>query len=225
MIKLYTQEEYDATNSRECLPFQCEKCGNTFHRMKKEIKYVENNSERTNDIKYCSKSCQIGSITLSKIYKCAVCNKETMRRLSEYKGSKSGNVFCSRSCCAIYRNAHKPTGTRKSRLEVWLESQLNQRYPDDGILYNDKTIIKSELDIYFPKRKIAFELNGVFHYQPIYGDKKLLQTQANDAKKVIACTKNNIRLYVIDVTKQSIFSPKTSQEYLDYIIRVVESLN
>ena len=35
--------------------------------------------------------------------------------------------------------------------------------------------INSELDVYVPSLNLAFELNGIFHYEPIYGEKKLNQ--------------------------------------------------
>ena len=86
----------------------------------------------------------------------------------EARGSKSGHLFCNHSCAATYNITHKTVGTRRSKLEVWLESQLRELYPNLTLLPNDKTAINSELDFYFPELKLAFELNGIFHYEPIY---------------------------------------------------------
>ena len=67
---------------------------------------------------------------------------------SEYKKSKSGNNFCSKSCATKYNNAHKTKGTRVSKLELYIQSQLLKLYPNLLFLFNDRTAINSELDIY-----------------------------------------------------------------------------
>ena len=83
------------------------------------------------------------------------------------------NNFCSRSCSATFNNKNKTYGTRRSKLEVFLEKELIKLYPDLLFHFNRKDTINSELDIYIPSLKLAFELNGIFHYEPIYGDNKL----------------------------------------------------
>jgi len=88
---------------------------------------------------------------------------------------KTNNHFCSRSCAATYNNTHKNTGTKISKLEIWLQTKLTEQYPNLEIHYNRKDTINSELDIYIPSLKLAFELNGIFHYEPIYAEDKLNQ--------------------------------------------------
>ena len=125
-------------------------------------------------------------------------------------------------CAATYNNTHKITGTRVSKLERWLQEQLVGRY-DFPILFNDKTAIGSELDIFIPHLNLAFELNGIFHFEPIFGDKKLSQIKTNDANKFQACQAHGISLCVIDTSAQKYFKPATSQEYIDIVINLVES--
>ena len=132
------------------------------------------------------------------------------------------NNFCSSSCAAIYNNTHKTKGNRRSKLEKYLEEQLNLLYPDLEILFNSKEIINSELDIYLPKLKLAFELNGIFHYESIYGQNKLDQIQNNDNRKFQACIEKGINLCIIDTSKQKYFKEQTSQKYLDIIINIVK---
>jgi len=48
-------------------------------------------------------------------------------------------------------------------------------YPDLVIHFNKKDAINSELDIYIPSLKLAFELNGIFHYEPIFGKENFLK--------------------------------------------------
>jgi hypothetical protein len=45
---------------------------------------------------------------------------------------------------------------------------------------------------------LAFELNGIFHYEPIYGQEKLNQIQNNDNHKFQDCLEEKIELCVID---------------------------
>jgi len=69
--------------------------------------------------------------------------------------------------------------------------------------------------------KLAFELNGIFHYEPIYGPKKLSSIQNNDHRKFQACAEAGISLCIIDTSGQTYFKESTSQKYLDIIISIV----
>lgn len=131
-------------------------------------------------------------------------------------------MFCSRSCAATYNNKYKKHGTRRSKLEQWLEEKLTVLYPNLEIVYNDKQIIKSELDIYVPKLKLAFELNGIFHYEPIFGETKLSQIKNNDNRKFQACLENNIELCIIDASSMKYFKPKKATEFLLIIKNIIE---
>lgn len=116
---------------------------------------------------------------------CRNCNANFYKHVSQIK--KSPNHFCNKSCAASYNNKRKNYGNRRSKLEIYIESRLKTTFPKLEVLYNDKTTINSELDFYFPDLKIAVELNGIFHYEPIYGDKKLEKIQSNDKQKLINC--------------------------------------
>lgn len=133
------------------------------------------------------------------------------------------NYFCSRSCAATYNNTHKTTGCRKSKLEVYLEKVLTKLYSNTEIHFNRKDAINSELDIYIPSLKLAFELNGIFHYEPIYGVEKLKQIKNNDNRKFQACLERNIELCIIDVSKQSYFKEETCLPYLEIIRNIIDS--
>ena len=50
---------------------------------------------------------------------------------------------------------------------------LLTEYSDLTFSCNQKEIIGSELDFYFPTLKLAIQINGPLHYYPIYGKKKL----------------------------------------------------
>lgn len=123
---------------------------------------------------------------------CKNCDIQFMKSVSELR--KTPNSFCSQSCAAIYNNKHKEHGTKRSKLEIYIEKRLKEEFPNLRILYNNKSIIHSELDIYFPDLKIAVELNGIFHYEPIYGHDKLEQIQNNDKQKMINCYNQRYRV-------------------------------
>ena len=121
-----------------------------------------------------------------------------------------------------YNNCHKTKGIRRSKLEVYLENHLKLMYPDLEILFNDKTTINSELDIYIPSLNLAFELNGIFHYEPIHGKEKLYQIQNNDKQKLQACLKNNINLRIINCSQHKYITNKTCEKYLNLIIKIIQ---
>ncbi len=151
---------------------------------------------------------------------CLNCKKEFKKRISQI--NKTPNNFCSRSCAATYNNTHKISGNKRSKLEIWLEKELTNLYPQLLILYCDKETINSELDIYIPLLHLAFELNGIFHYEPIYGQTKLQQIQNNDDRKFQACLEKNISLCIIDSSKQKRFTEKSSQQFLDIISNIID---
>ena len=158
-----------------------------------------------------------------KLVICKNCNIEFYKQVKEIL--KTHNHFCTQSCAATYNNKHKKTGTRRAKLEIWLEKQIETLYPKTKINYNKiNENIEYELDIFIPKLKIAFELNGIFHYENIYGKQKLEKIKSIDKEKSKLCKKNGIKLIVIDTRAQKNFSPKSSQKFLDIIISEIETI-
>ena len=223
MTPLYTTNQFDSAKSTDFLSMQCEHCKNPFKRAKKDIKRALLGTK--SEINFCSKSCKMSFRSPSHIVNCANCEQPFKKQQSEIKKSKSGKHFCSKSCAAIFNNKNKSTGTRRSKLETWLELQLTSLYPSLDIHFNRKDAIGSELDIYIPSLKLAFELNGVFHCEPIFGQDKLDQIQANDKLKFKACAENNITLCMIDTSKQKYFKESTSKQFLDIIIYHINWIN
>jgi hypothetical protein len=121
-----------------------------------------------------------------------------------------------------YNNKHKTTGNRRSKLEIYLEQQLTLLYPNIAIDFNNKSVIGSELDIYIPSLNLAFELNGIFHYEPIFGVNKLDQIRNNDISKSKACFDAKIDLCIIDTSNQINFKISTSKPYLDIITKIID---
>jgi len=217
MITLYTPEEFEAAKSRQLLPLQCKHCGETFHRTKHEVQISQIQSKPYD---FCGQSCLGQSRTLSLEVVCDQCGKSFTKRLSQIQKTK--HHFCSQSCAAKYHNARKQTGTRRSKLEVWLEAQLPTLYPTLEIRFNDRDAIGSELDIYIPSFKLAFELNGLFHFEPIFGQGKLDTIQSNDNRKILACAEKGISLCLIDVSQIKYFKDRTSKPILEIIQKIID---
>ena len=227
MIKLFTEKEFENAKGVDKLPLKCEYCGKTFYEYKKMIKFIENHEEKyKNAGRFCSHSCSDYFMHREQNQNyfetiCSNCGKIFKIQPSKAKKSKSGNHFCSKSCAVTYNNKHKEFGTRRSKLEEYLEKKLSLIYPDLEILYNDKKTINSELDIYIPAYKLAFELNGIFHYEPIFGNKKLNEIQNNDKNKFQLCQENNISLCTIDTSALKYFKENSAKKYLDIVQNII----
>lgn len=219
MKKNFTHFEYEHSKSTQPLSCICYNCNQPFSVLKKYITYEL--KQKRNRHKFCSKNCCDDYQSIKIIKYCTNCDATFKMNSFQINKSKSGNHFCSKSCAATYNNVHKKYGTRKSKLEKWLEIRLTELYPNLEIHFNNKNTISSELDIYIPQFKLAFELNGIYHYKPIHGENKLNKIQNNDKRKIQACLERKIELYAIDTTQQKYFKEKTSQKYLDIIERLI----
>jgi hypothetical protein len=218
MKTLFDQHTYKNTIGRTLLPLECYACGKSFNKRKSDI-VRSSHLNAKNKAMFCSIKCQIKyqhpKIKLS----CMQCQAEIYKTLSQSRASQ--NHFCSQSCAATYNNTHKSKGTRRSKLEKWIEQELPCLFPQIRFEFNTKSAIGSELDIYLPDLKLAFELNGIFHYEPIYGPEKLSQIKNNDMRKYQACIEHKIELCIIDASAQKYFKTKTARKYLDIIQNII----
>lgn len=221
MKLLCDPKDLETNNWYDMVPLQCGFCTETFHRQNKWIKSVY--KRNTDQYQYCSKTCafkaKVRDRNVSVI--CRQCFSSFIKNITEL--TTSGNNFCSHSCSAKYHNAHKTTGQRRSKLEVWLETELQRLYPAIVFEFNQTPAINAELDIYIPELKLAVELNGIFHYEPIFGQEKFEKTKTNDTRKFQACIEKGIELLIIDVTGQKYFKPQNSQKYLDIITNIIDT--
>ncbi|MDG1949791.1 MAG: hypothetical protein P8J32_03125 [bacterium] len=190
--------------------------------MKKDITNLIRHPETSkNAMKFCSRKCAGASIQVENIpCSCTNCFKPIEKTPSEFRKTK--NHFCSRSCSATFNNRNKNYGTRRSKLESWIESKLIQDFPDIKLHFNQSDAIGSELDIYIPSLRLAFELNGIFHYKPIFGEEKLNKIKNNDKSKKQACDKLGIELVTIDTSQQTKVTAKTSKPYLNMVTEVIK---
>jgi hypothetical protein len=198
---------------------KCEQCECEFEKEQKEHTRQTNKNKKY--IFFCSEKCNHLNKTHRVETKCGNCNSPLTVQRKILKNSKSGFAFCNRSCSATYNNTHKTHGTRRSKLEIWLEKKLTSLYPNLQIHFNKTDTINAELDIYIPSLKLAFELNGIFHYEPIYSQLKLEQTQNNDKRKFQACVEKGIEFCSIDTSSQKYFKEDSSIKFLDIITKII----
>jgi len=217
MIKLYTPEEYGQAKSRDKLPLKCKQCTKTFYKTKHYIQQCIRG--RCAKAIFCSLGCCGSARKTKEIVTCSQCKKSFRKAANQIK--RYTNHFCSRSCACTYNNTHKTQGTRVSKLEVWLQEVLPPLYPDLVFHFNRKDAINSELDIYIPSLKLAFELNGIFHYEPIFGKDKLDKIENNDERKFQACLEAGIEMCTIDVSSLSYFKPNKAKKYLNIIEDII----
>jgi hypothetical protein len=209
--------EFEKLKNTEIL-FECEICKSEFISTKKYLRRALGltKSKRPPSLKYCSKECIRKGKMTGEYKKCKNCETEVYRSISELKSNE--NVFCGNSCKAIFWNKEKNYGTNRSKIEIWIEEELKSIF-DFEILFNDrKTLDGYEIDIYIPSLKIAFELNGIFHYLPIFGNDKLKVIENRDLEKFKKCEDKNIKLYVIDITDSKKFDKIKDKKYLDFIV-------
>jgi hypothetical protein len=219
MTFLFTDKDFENAKSHDKLNLKCKNCNGTFSSTKKAINFEL--KHKRGRLQFCTKKCFDDKQTNKNPVNCKQCNKIVLKIPSQLK--RSPNTFCSSSCSATYNNTHKKFGTRRSKLEKWLEEKLIQLHPNLVFHFNRKDTINAELDIYIPSLKLAFELNGIFHYEPIYGEEKLHSTQNNDKRKFQACLEQKIELCIIDVSKETYFKEHISKKYLDIINNIINS--
>lgn len=219
-MMLIQKEELVNYKSKDKIPFQCQYCKCEFF-ISKNMVMAKLNGNRKNKGKYCSLKCYHTSMIKSIETQCTHCKNIFKKQKCEFKRSK--NHFCSRSCSASYNNTHKKFGIRRSKLEKWLEENLTKSYSSLEIHFNRKDAIDSELDIYIPSLKLAFELNGILHYKPIYGEGKLKYIQENDSRKIQMCLNNEIELHIIDTYNNKYLKNERNEKFLNIIKNLIDN--
>jgi very-short-patch-repair endonuclease len=158
----------------------------------------------------------------TRIEKCLQCGVEVKIRACDYQKSKTKHFFCTKNCAAEYNNAHKKYGIRRSKLEQYIEKQLCIDFPQLQFDFNKTSLIDAELDIYCPQLRLAIELNGIVHYEPIYGETTFEKTQKRDLQKTLNCAKLGIELAVIDTSKHSYITSKTCATYYALVKNLID---
>ena len=201
------------------MSLECCHCHRVFskkkHRLMDDIK-----SDNRASGHHCSRKCSHAASIKRENIICKECGKSVSKIPSALK-NKSRNFFCCSSCSTSFNNKNKTYGIRVSKLEMYLQKMLKENYTFE-IDLNKHDTINSELDIYIPSLKLAFELNGIFHYEPIYGNERLKKIQNNDDRKFQACLERGIELCIIDSSSQKRFTEETSNKYWLIVKNIID---
>jgi len=136
---------------------------------------------------FCSESCHNKWQSKKEIVKCDCCEKRFEKQLSLINRSRSN--FCSISC--------KSKSVAKMS---YVENEFEEIIKNTGLKYerNNRDIVRPlELDFWLPEIKYAIEINGIFHYKPIFGEGSLVKIKSRDKRKKIKCKALGIKLRVV----------------------------
>lgn len=215
-VIIHDEKEIILSNGKRlCYLIACDYCQKLCYKAQCEIiKGITRNNKF-----FCNQKCHGGYHSTKQNVICLNCQIAFSKRKSQI--IKSDKHFCSKSCATTYNNKHKKFGIRRSKMEKLIEEMLLLEYPDLKYLCNDKTIIGSELDFYFPEHKLAIQINGIVHYKPIYGQIKFDQISNLDIEKRIFCEKQNIKLFEIDCSQDHYLNKKIISERLSQIKHIL----
>lgn len=209
-----TQTELDALTCQAPVPTKCKHCNTIYNVDKNKVLKVfkkKITQPDTLDLAFCSRICRSLSTGTKATFSCSQCSKTFLRNTaSKYRYN---NHFCSHQCSGRHSAANKTTGYNRSQYESYLEQELSAK----GVtVITNGRMHGYELDLYLPAYKIAIEINGIFHYKPIYGQDKLDKTQFTDRMKLELCNNLGIDLIVFDISNFKAF--KYSKHLCDTFI-------
>lgn len=191
------------------ITLNCSNCAKQFEKLKTD--YAKSLKRNPDYLPMCNRQCNASyqSKTSSTYVSCAFCGKENKKRKSSLIYE---NSFCNHSCAMSFRNKTQH-GYRRSKLEVYIENQIKEEFPNLIVICNDRHVIGSELDFYFPDLHFAIELNGIIHYEPIFGKTELERLQHRDKQKFLLCHQAGIELAVIDTSSCSHLTQKAKDKF------------
>ncbi len=224
MKSLYTQKQYDESNSRnKILPVQCKQCKKTFYISKHNIQNALN-PKKSDTFDFCSRKCHGDSTRKSKKVTCKTCGESFLKKLSVIKITNSN--YCSVQCSYSGNKKNfqiKSALSHRSKLEIYLGEQIKNYYVNLKLVTNDREQLDGlELDFYFPEISLAIELNGIFHYQPIFGQEQFDKQIERDGCKFILCGQKNIALAIIDSSSCKKITLKAKDKYWEITKSIID---
>lgn len=218
---LISKEKFNSLRNNDYVLMRCKSCNNEFNQLKQStINGLRKNSLNGGYCSaFCTNQCKVNKITLQ----CTECGKDIIRCLSRRNNCK--NSFCSKSCTATYRNKNKDFGQIRSKMEFFIEQKIKETYPNLTLICNDRKLLNGlELDFLFPSLKLAFELNGITHYEPIYGIDRLTRSKDSDNRKMTLCHENGIELAIIDISSIKYFKEKSGLKIFEEFKKILSPL-
>lgn len=165
---------------------------------------------------FCNRTCSGKASTLNPNFnkkilvpctKCGIGKKQS--DLYSRKTKIPRNSFCSKHCKGTYdstvpKGIHDPSSSfirRRSSLELFIEDKVKSYFPYIELILNNRSILLGlELDFYIPDLNLAIEVNGIVHYEAIYGDDLFTKIQEKDNRKIQLCEEKKIDLITVKST-------------------------
>lgn len=109
-----------------------------------------------------------------------------------------------------------------SRMEHEIVAHLREN--GHSVLHHDMALPneKLEVDIWVTNKDVIFEVDGIFHVEPVYGEEKLQKTQDADARKNNLLTKNGFAVVRLIITKKHI-SDNDYRVIKDKVLELVDT--
>ena len=222
MRLLCNQHEFKKAKSTDFLPLECSRCSSTFYQRKSTVEraigYIVglNNSRKT--LEFCSPKCSDNRVTnKAEIYThvCTTCQ-------TEFQSDRKDSKFCGRQCKGkhdIGRN--RKISKNRSKAEAYLFNRIRHEFPEIALLANDRAFLEGglEIDIFLPELSLAIEVNGPFHYRPIYGEERLERAQHNDQLKKENLENRSVELLSLDISGPEHKSWKASKIHLEALFQ------
>jgi hypothetical protein len=215
-----SKKEFDELTLRESIKMNCRVCNCIFTQTKNIIVKSFKNGFTSG---FCSRNCSNKFKKNEVTTQCKECEKEII--VSSYRYKNNSNCFCSYYCGTKHRNKNKTSGYKRSKIEFYIEEKIKTNFPLIELKCNEtKTLEGLELDFYFPSLKLAFELNGITHYEPIYGIDRLERSKDSDKRKMAKCMELGIELAIIDISRYKYFTEKSGEIVFQEIEKIISPL-
>jgi hypothetical protein len=169
---------------------------------------------------FCSRECSSKHHTKKVEVVCLICNKNFLKPFDRI--AKRPRHCCSPECAVILVKSLKDWGGRRSKLEIYVEENLKKDF-HLNFLFNETTI-GYELDIYIPEINYAIEINGITHYEPIYGESIFKRRIEIDQQKLEECKNKNIKLDILNVSRDRNYPNILRKRYLEIKNLILERL-
>lgn len=216
-----SKKEFDELTLRENIKMYCRVCDCPFMQSKNIVIKSFKNGFTSG---FCSRNCSNKFKKNQVSQLCEECQIPIMVRKWQY--DNYNHFFCSYHCSAKFRAKNKKTGDNRSKIEEFIELKIKEKFPDLILLTNDRQLLNGlELDFYFPSLKIGIELNGITHYEPIYGIDRLTRSKDSDKRKMILCNEIGIELAVINISQFKYFTEKSGDIVFQEIEKIISPLH
>jgi len=130
------------------------------------------------------------------------------------KTDEERDEFFKRSRKAIQAASRDGSKVEKFLFDSLVEKGYRVEKHKEQILQNEKF----HIDLYIPSCRMAIEVDGPMHFEPVFGEEKLKRRQAADFQKNGLILSSGMVLVRVKLTK------KESQRYLRYILESIEKV-